>query len=133
MRLYYCPECGKEQITSEQLYQTEETITNMRDGYGRPIKHYKCECGNYLAGRMDVNGWEDNKEAIAYAKDTIKQYNRDGIFYESNSPCRDMYEGAKKCYEENQKRRIKILKNRFWKKPGRFDRRDMILLPAGKI
>ena len=64
MRLFYCPECNKEEITNSELYKNEYTINNMRDGYGRPIRHYKCECGNYLAGSMDINGWENDENAI---------------------------------------------------------------------
>lgn len=54
-RLFYCPECGKEQILNNNPYEKEKTIINIRDGYGRPITHYKCECGNYFAGNMVRN------------------------------------------------------------------------------
>lgn len=105
MRLFYCPKCGKEQISKEDLYKGEYAVANIRDGYGRPIRHYKCECGNYLAGSMDVTGWEDDKGSILYAKDVIKGYNLGGCYYESNYPneC-NLLERAKRCYEEKMKR-----------------------------
>lgn len=83
----------------------------MRDGYGRPIRHYKCECGNYLAGSMDVNGWLDNPDAILYCKGLIEDYNPGGCFYSGivglNGDKSDMYERAKKCYEERKNRGVR--------------------------
>lgn len=106
MRLFYCPKCGKEQISKEDLYKGEYSINNMRDGYGRPIRHYKCECGNYLAGSMDVSGWEDDECSITYAKETIKGYNPGGCYYDFNYPSGyDLSEKAKRCYEERKERR----------------------------
>lgn len=54
MRLFYCPKCSKEEISSNDIYRGEYTINNMRGGYGRSIKHYKCECGNYLICKWHV-------------------------------------------------------------------------------
>lgn len=99
MRLYYCPECGseqllsKEQLAKENPYKLKETIINMRDGYGRPITHYQCNCGNYLAGSIDVTGWDEN--GIKYAKHIIKDYNKGGIFYTE-----DIKERAEKFYKK---------------------------------
>ena len=73
-RLFYCPECGKEQYQtnrSGQLYQNEATLSNLRGGYGRPIKHYKCECGNFLAGSMDLPGC-GNEYSIEYSKSGMR-------------------------------------------------------------
>ena len=99
MKLFYCPKCKKEEIRNDNPYRHEETIVNMRDGCGRPITHYKCECGNYLAGSMDVNGWEDNPDAILYCKETIEGYNQGGCFYENdvglNGDKLDMHESEK--------------------------------------
>ena len=99
-RLFYCPECGKQQILNDNPYIKEKTIINMRDGYGRPITHYKCECGNYLPGSIDVSGWGD--DGIEYAKETIVGYNRGGCYYDMNSnfPSGDLYERAEKIYQE---------------------------------
>ena len=60
MRLFYCPKCQREQKLASNPYKGEETIVNIRDGYGRPIRHYKCECGYYLAGSMDISGYDES-------------------------------------------------------------------------
>lgn len=103
MRLFYCPKCNKEKISADDIYRGEYTINNMRGGYGRPIRHYKCECGNYLAGSMDVSGWEDDDGLIEYCKDTIKGYNKDGCFYNSYiEDGIDLFERAKQVYEQRK-------------------------------
>jgi len=82
MKVKYCPKCGKLELieTTDFNYRY---FTNMRDGYGRPIRHYKCECGNYLAGIMDITGLSDNEtDNIKYAKDIITAYNIGGDYYE---------------------------------------------------
>lgn len=111
MRLFYCPECNKEEIRNDDPYKNEYTINNMRDGYGRPIRHYKCECGNYLAGSMDVNGWVDDKDAILYCKETIKGYNRGGWYYKDNMSFSgdktDLFERAKIVYEDRKQRGLR--------------------------
>lgn len=104
MRLFYCPMCGKEEIRSDDPYKNERTISNLRDGYGRPIIHYKCECGNYLAGSMDVSGWEDHM--IQYCKETIRGYNKGGCYYTRNSSLNGdncgFFEKAKWCYQKRK-------------------------------
>lgn len=104
MRIYYCPICGKEEVGNDNLYDNEKTIVNIRDGYGRSITHYKCECGNYLAGSMSISGWDESM--IAYCKDVIKGYNKGGCFYANNfsldgDDC-DFFEKAKRCYEKRK-------------------------------
>lgn len=120
MRLFYCPTCGKEQIRNDDPYKNERTIVNIRDGYGRPISHYKCECGNYLAGSMDIFDWDEHM--IQYCKDTIKGYNKDGCYYAYNSSLSgddcDLFERAKQCYEkrkkDTEKRVNALLKEIHW-------------------
>lgn len=112
MKLFYCPKCKKEEIRSDNPYQKEQTITNMRDGYGRPIKHYKCACGNYLAGSIDFFGTDVNdREFIEYCKYIIEGYNPGGIYYNGtislNGNNFDLYERAKLCYEERRKKYVK--------------------------
>lgn len=78
-KFYYCPSCGKETVVTnnrENPYRGEDTILNIRDGFGRSIRHYKCECGNYLAGCMNIEGFDDH--GVDYAKSIIKGYQRDG-------------------------------------------------------
>ncbi len=106
MKIFYCPKCNKEVITNDDIYKSEYTISNIRDGYGRPIRHYKCECGNYLAGSMNISGYEDNKDFIEYCKYLIKEYNKDGCFYNSEA---NIFDRAKRVYEE-KKRNEKIIK-----------------------
>lgn len=97
-RFYYCPSCGKEQIVTDpkvRPYHGEETILNIRDGYGRPITHYKCECGNYLAGSMDLSGFDDS--AVGYAKSVIQGYQADGHYIGRDKNA--WLETAKKVYD----------------------------------
>lgn len=95
MRLFYCPECGNEEIENRGLLSKDKTLLNIRDGFGRPITHYKCKCGNYLAGSMDITGKDD--DFADYCKNIIKEYNKGGLFYGD-----DMLEKAKKNWELNQ-------------------------------
>lgn len=97
MRLFYCPKCSKEEISNNDIYRGEYTINNMRGGYGRPIKHYKCECGNYLAGSISIGGHEEDKNFIEYCKEVIEYYNKDGCLYDS-----DLFTKAKQVYEERK-------------------------------
>ena len=82
-RLCYCPKCGYLEILTEptefEKYRSEKTTSNLRGGYGRPITHYKCDCGNFLAGSMDVSGWDD--DGIMYAKAVIQDYNEGGAYF----------------------------------------------------
>lgn len=87
-RFFYCPNCGKEKIKDSDPYKNEHTIINMRDGYGRPIRHYKCECGNYLAGMVIINENDD----ILYYKEVIKMYNDE----------KNLLEKAQFCYENRK-------------------------------
>jgi len=84
--MYYCPKCKKLDlnfdITKNNKYAT---VANIRDGWGRPIQHFLCECGNLLAGAMNISGLGNNKEeAIEYAKDIISSYNEYGIFFDKS-------------------------------------------------
>lgn len=99
MRLFYCPKCYKEEIKNEYPSRNEITYKNIRDGYGRPITHYKCECGNLLAGSMDVTGWENDNGLIDYSKAVIEGYNKDGCYY-----CDGLYEAVEERY--NKKNRV---------------------------
>lgn len=98
MRLFYCPKCGSLEIKNGQS-KIDSTFLNIRDGYGRPITHYKCECGNLLAGSMDVTGWEEDIDLIVYAKATISGYNKGGCYYEDG-----LYERIEERYNNKIKR-----------------------------
>lgn len=104
MRLFYCPVCGKEEIRSDDPYRNERTIVNIRGGFGRTISHYKCECGNYLAGSMSIT--DGDEYMIQHCKDTIRGYNKGGCYYNCNSSLNgdkcDLLESAKQCYERRK-------------------------------
>lgn len=75
--LWYCPNCNKEEIKDRFPTNTESTMINLRDGYGTPIRHYLCECGNKFAGAMQLYNITKNSEIdIEYFKSTIELYNR---------------------------------------------------------
>jgi len=86
--MYYCPKCGKlEMVFDRDKYRMNGTVTNLRDGYGRHIKHYMCECGNLLAGDMEIRGLmkdEYDYEAVDYAKSIITDYNEGGLYFEQS-------------------------------------------------
>lgn len=76
---FYCPYCKNEKEV-ESL--PRGTVSNPRDGFGRPIYHYECEtCGNLDAGFMSE--WFDegeSEESIEshreYFKSVISLYQR---------------------------------------------------------
>lgn len=70
MYYFYCPKCGFE---GEVKKLPHGTVGNPRDGYGRPIYHYKCSvCSNLDAGFMkEAKGDSSEKE---YFKEIIKLY-----------------------------------------------------------
>lgn len=109
MRLFYCPRCQREQKLTSNPYKREETIINIRDGYGRPIRHYKCECGYYLAGSMDISGYDESD--ISYAKNVISLYsnlnsNSDSGYVISSFSLSNtnLYEQAKAAYERSHQK-----------------------------
>ena len=95
MILFYCPECGREEMKNDYPSRKEVTYANIRDGYGRGIRHYKCECGNLLAGSINVYGWENDIGLIDYSKHVIKGYNKGGRYYSDG-----LYEAVEKRYKE---------------------------------
>lgn len=109
MRLFYCPKCHREQKLTFNPYKEEETIINIRDGYGRPIRNYRCECGYYLAGSMYISGHDESD--ILYAKNVISLYSNlnsdsdSGYVISSFSlPNTNLYEQAKAAYERSHQK-----------------------------
>lgn len=82
--MFYCPKCEKFVMNfNRRDNQKYIIVPNMRGGYGRPIAHYLCECGNPLAGDMDIRGLSDDEEMnVNYAKDIITAYNEGGDYFE---------------------------------------------------
>ena len=78
-----CPKCGKFELNFDRRKNNRQrTVSNCRDGWRRPIQHYLCECGNPLAGDMNIAEIGDEDGAIEYAKDVIIGYNKGGIFFQ---------------------------------------------------
>lgn len=100
-RFFYCPQCEKEEIVDDNFYKQERTILNSRGGYGRPLTHYKCKCGNYLAGAVDAAGLEEDD--MAYYRCLIRDYNKGGSLFVTNidvdGEIIDMFEYAKRVYD----------------------------------
>lgn len=97
MRLFYCPECRREEINITNPPLNKITYRNIRDGYGRPITHYECECGNILAGSIDVSGFEKEAGLIDYFKMVIEGYNKGGCYYVNG-----LYEAIEASYNASK-------------------------------
>lgn len=68
---FYCPNCGYEQSSIKKL--PKGGVSNIRDGYGRPIYHYECpKCGNLDAGAMQIEGDDDRWKS--YCRVVIGSY-----------------------------------------------------------
>lgn len=111
--IFYCPQCGKTDLEYNHD-KTKFSFGNMRDGYGRPIHHTKCECGNCLAAYISFTKEDVEKDIgmMNYVKELIAGYNRDGIYYTDG-----FYEHVEsrigeyeKKQEENQLERERISK-----------------------
>lgn len=85
--LNYCPKCSKIVINEKHMRSDEATWSNIRDGYGRPIYHYICECYYPLAGHICLP--DESKETIDYYKGVIDYY---------SDP--DTYIGGQKQFDE---------------------------------
>lgn len=100
--MFYCPKCKKiEMDFDKRSHRQYQTVSNIRDGYGRPITHFLCECGNPLAGSMDIRGMmkeEYEYEAVDYAKYIITAYNEGGDYFSQ-----DLLDYANKIVEERIK------------------------------
>lgn len=80
--IFYCPQCGK----TNPNYKHDKfkfSFGNIRDGYGRPLHHTKCECGNYLAAYISFTEEDVNEDVglLPYIRDLITGYNSGGIYY----------------------------------------------------
>jgi len=80
-QIFYCPQCEKFDKDFEYK-RNEPYFINIRDGFGYPIYHIKCECGNYLAGFMRWPQEELNNDRYLYdyIKEIIKGYNLNGRY-----------------------------------------------------
>lgn len=76
MSIFYCPNCKSiDKNFKFKNYQEERELTtwvNIRDGWGRPIKHIICpKCGFVLSGVMNISDEEYVISLIdAYSKES---------------------------------------------------------------
>ncbi len=67
---FFCPNC---KLEKEVDRLPRGTVPNIRDGYGVPINHYKCEkCANLDAGFMRERACDRDEKQ--YYKDIISLY-----------------------------------------------------------
>lgn len=80
--MVYCPACGLFYENSNQIPDgSKVTFSNCRDGWGIPITHFKCRCGNEYAGMMRLRSdYVDVEGLVDYYKDVITGYNPGGIY-----------------------------------------------------
>ena len=96
--LCYCPKCGEESISARDR---DCYYINVRDGFGRPLRHYRCRCGNIFAAFVALPiGW--SSEDIEYFKGVIEGYNEGGVYYneEFDKSVRTVYRESKDRDEE---------------------------------
>lgn len=83
--LWYCPQCKDLEIKDclpRQLIHKDEslvnhcTFINLRNGFGMPIHHYLCSCGNERAGAMTIPDKPDVDvdDIVYYYKSVISIY-----------------------------------------------------------
>lgn len=77
MTFYYCPRCKKKTFSDSELPRDKVVVINLRDGWGRPIKHYECECGYKNAGSMNTNSWIVDDYTTEYMKYVIGLYDKE--------------------------------------------------------
>ena len=80
--IFYCPVCKKLDLDFTPDKDTPRVV-NIRDGYGHPLYHMKCACGNCLATGIHFEKAEVEKDfgLLDYIKEVITGYNKDGCFY----------------------------------------------------
>lgn len=106
--IYYCPKCGKLD-TNFKMARDIPRVGNIRDGYGHPLYHMKCDCRNYLAAGIHFSKDEVDKDQslIEYIKEVITGYNKGGIFYHDG-----FYEYVEKRISDIEQRNREILEDR---------------------
>lgn len=84
-------------------------VGNIRDGYGHPLYHMKCDCGNYWAAGIYFSKDEVDKDQslIDYIKEVITGYNKGGVFYQDG-----FYEYVEKRISNIEQRNREILEER---------------------
>lgn len=83
MSIFYCPNCKSiDKNFKFKNYQEEKELTtwvNIRDGYGRPIRHIICpQCGYLLSGVMNISNEPNAIEYVMSLIDSYTKENKDG-------------------------------------------------------
>lgn len=104
--VFYCPQCGKTELDYKHD-KLKFSFVNMRDGYGRPLHHTKCECGNYLAAYTFFTKEDIGQDVnlLDYIKYVITGYDRNGIYY-SDGFYEDVEDRAKEYDRQQEENRI---------------------------
>jgi hypothetical protein len=99
MSVFYCPQCGK--FDKDFKYNSHSPkVGNIRNGFGCPIYHIKCECGNYLAGYMNLK--IETLQDEMYIKGIIEGYNLGGLYIKGSE--QEWYNNVKESYDEQERR-----------------------------
>ena len=77
--VFYCPRCGKCFTSSDVGIDIENCALGEIDGINNGIYHKKCDCGNYLAGYVDIK--PENLFLIDFARSLIAKFNKGGSGY----------------------------------------------------
>lgn len=106
--IFYCPICKKLEMDFKMNSSTPH-VGNIRDGYGHPLYHMKCECGNYLSAGIHFTKDEVEKDLglLDYIKKVITGYNKNGCFYMAG-----YYEYAEDRINQIEQRNKEILEER---------------------
>lgn len=68
--MFYCPHCG---CNYRESNLPDGTVPNLRDGFGRSVRHYECAvCRNLDAGFMLCD--DDSEKNVEYCKAVIGFY-----------------------------------------------------------
>lgn len=76
--VFYCPKCEKCFVNHNDIIP-KNSVAGEIDGIETGIYHVKCDCGNYLAGYMQIE--PDSLLLIDYARNHIRRFNKGGIWY----------------------------------------------------
>ena len=95
----YCPVCKREELVCDAdalaHYRLRETVLNPCGGRGE-IRHFVCECGNPLAGMIDVSALCGDD--FAAQKKCIWEYSRHGVHFDVV-----LYDRARAAHEAKKK------------------------------
>ena len=114
--IFYCPQCNKLDMDFRISLDIPQVV-NIRDGYGHPLYHVKCECGNCLSAGIHYTKEEVESDLglLDYIKEIITNYNKGGYFYT---------DGDYECIEENINKREQQIKEAMEERNRIFNMSD---------